>query len=193
MCDSRLLLTHHVLTHHAPLPKNSSLQSPTVSLQQPFAAMPEIRRAETEADLDTARRLFRAYVESLDFDLDFQNFEAEMTALPGPYAPPDGAILMAEVGGEAVGVVALQPLDDEGACEMKRLYVTPEYRNHGIGRALATAIVEVARALGYDVMRLDTVASMTVARRLYRSLGFEGRDAYYHNPLDDAVYMERSL
>ena len=155
--------------------------------------MPAIRHAETEADLDTARHLFRAYAESLDFDLDFQDFEAEMAALPGPYAPPDGAILMAEVGGEAVGVVALQPLDDEGACEMKRLYVTPEYRNHGIGRALATAIVEVARTLGYDVMRLDTVASMTTARRLYRSLGFDERDAYYHNPLEDAVYMERTL
>lgn len=155
--------------------------------------MPNIRRAETEADLDAARRLFRAYAESLDFDLDFQDFEAEMAALPGPYAPPDGAILLAEADGEAVGVVAVQPLDDEGACEMKRLYVTPECRKQGIGRALASTIIEVAKNLDYDVMRLDTVASMTAARRLYRSLGFEEREAYYHNPLDDAVYMERSL
>lgn len=155
--------------------------------------MPEIRRAETEADLDAARRLFRAYVESLDFDLDFQDFEDEMASLPGPYAAPDGTILLAEVNGEPVGVVAVQPLDDEDACEMKRLYVMPECRNQGIGRALASAIVEKARELGYDVMRLDTVASMTAARRLYQSLGFEERDAYYHNPLADAVYMERSL
>ncbi len=155
--------------------------------------MPNIRRAETEADLDAARRLFRAYAESLDFDLDFQDFEAEMAALPGPYAPPDGAILLAEADGEAVGVVAVQPLDDEGACEMKRLYVTPECRKQGIGRALASTIIEVAKNLDYDVMRLDTVASMTAARRLYRSLDFEEREAYYHNPLDDAVYMERSL
>ena len=155
--------------------------------------MPNIRRARTEADLDAVRRLFRAYVESLDFDLDFQDFEDELAGLPGPYASPDGAILLAEVDGEPVGVVAVQPLDDEGACEMKRLYVTPEYRNQGIGRTLATAIVKEAQALGYDVMRLDTVASMTAARRLYRSLGFEERDAYYHNPLADAVYMERPL
>ena len=155
--------------------------------------MPEIRPAETDADLDAARRLFCAYVESLDFDLDFQDFEAEMDALPGPYAPPDGAILLAEVDGEAVGVVAVQPLDDAGACEMKRLYVDPDVRRQGTGRALALGIIEAAQDLGYDVMRLDTVASMTAARELYRSLGFEERSAYYYNPLDDAVYMERSL
>lgn len=155
--------------------------------------MPTIRRADTNADLDAARRLFRAYVEGLDFDLDFQDFEQEMDALPGPYAPPQGAILLAEVDGEPVGVVAAQPLDAEGVCEMKRLYVRPEHRGEGIGRALAEAIVAVARELGYEVMRLDTVASMTTARTLYRSLGFEERDAYYHNPLADAVYMERSL
>jgi ribosomal protein S18 acetylase RimI-like enzyme len=155
--------------------------------------MPEIHAVETDADLNAVRRLFRAYVASLDFDLDFQDFEDEMVALPGPYAAPDGAILLAEADGEPVGVVAVQPLDEEGACEMKRLYVSPEYRNQGIGRALASAIVEKAQDLGYDVMRLDTVASMTAARRLYRSLGFEKRDAYYHNPLDDAVYMERPL
>jgi ribosomal protein S18 acetylase RimI-like enzyme len=155
--------------------------------------MPEIHAVETGADLDAARHLFRAYAERLDFDLDFQDFEAEMEALPGPYAPPDGAILLAEVDGTAVGVVAVQPLNDEGACEMKRLYVDPEVRRQGLGRALALGIIEAAQDLGYDVMRLDTVASMTAARTLYRSLGFEERSAYYHNPLDDAVYMERPL
>jgi ribosomal protein S18 acetylase RimI-like enzyme len=162
--------------------------------------MPEIRRAETDADLDAARRLFRAYVEGLDFDLDFQDFDAEMDALPGPYAPPDGTLLLAKAEGETVGVVAVRPLGDEGACEMKRLYVEPDHRyvepdhrTQGIGRALALGIIEAAQDLGYDVMRLDTVASMIPARRLYRSLGFEERSAYYHNPLDDAVYMERSL
>ena len=155
--------------------------------------MPTIRRAETEADLDATRRLFRAYVDSLDFDLDFQDFEDELAALPGPYAPPDGAILLAEVDGEPVGVVAVQPLDDEGACEMKRLYVMPDYRTRGLGRELAMTIVEEARKLGYNVMRLDTVTTMTTARRLYRSLGFAEREAYYHNPLADAVYMERPL
>ncbi|MEF8864167.1 MAG: GNAT family N-acetyltransferase [Salinibacter sp.] len=155
--------------------------------------MPTIRRAKTEADLDAARRLFRAYVEGLDFDLAFQEFEAEMRALPGPYAPPNGAILLADVEETPVGVVAVQPLDEEGVCEMKRLYVRPAHRGQGLGRALASALIEEARALGYHTMRLDTVASMTAARRLYRSLGFEERDAYYHNPLPEAVYMERAL
>ena len=158
-----------------------------------LVAMPDIHRATTEADLDAARRLFRAYAEELDFSLDFQDFAAEMAALPGPYARPDGAILLAEVDATPVGVVAVQPLDDEGTCEMKRLYVTPAFRAAGLGRALATAVMQAARAMEYEVMRLDTVASMTAARRLYRSLGFEERDAYYPNPLDNAVYMERPL
>lgn len=152
-----------------------------------------IRRADTTNDLATARRLFREYVESLDFALDFQDVEAELEALPGPYAAPDGAILLAEVSNAAVGVVAVQPLDEDGVCEMKRLYVVPNHRGRGVGRALGEAILDTARALGYDTMRLDTVASMEPARALYRSLGFEKRSPYYHNPLDDVVYMERSL
>ena len=155
--------------------------------------MTDLRPATSEADLARARTLFREYADELDFDLDFQNFEAEMQALPGPYAAPTGAILLAEVEGHTAGVVAVQPLDDPGACEMKRLYVRPAYRRRGIGQRLASAIVDRARELGYDVMRLDTVASMTAARALYRSLGFEERDAYYHNPLPHAVYMEKGL
>ena len=155
--------------------------------------MPTLRHATSEDDLDTARTLFREYAGSLDFDLDFQDFEAEMQALPGPYAAPTGAILLAEADGDVAGVVAVKPLDEDGVCEMKRLYVRPGYRRRGIGHALARAVIDVAEDLGYDVMRLDTVASMTAARSLYRSLGFERRDAYYHNPLPGAVYMEKSL
>jgi ribosomal protein S18 acetylase RimI-like enzyme len=155
--------------------------------------VPTLRHATSEDDLDTARTLFREYAESLDFDLDFQDFEAEMQALPGPYAAPTGAILLAEADGEVAGVVAVKPLDEDGVCEMKRLYVRPDYRRKGVGHALARAVIDVAEDLGYDVMRLDTVASMTAARSLYRSLGFERRDAYYHNPLPGAVYMEKAL
>jgi len=155
--------------------------------------VPTLRPATSEDDLDTARTLFREYAESLEFDLDFQDFEAEMQALPGPYAAPTGAILLAEADGEVAGVVAVKPLDEDGVCEMKRLYVRPGYRRRGIGQALAQAVIDVAEDLGYDIMRLDTVASMTAARSLYRSLGFERRDAYYHNPLPGAVYMEKSL
>ena len=152
-----------------------------------------IRPATSDADLDAARRLFRAYAESLDFDLCFQDFESELDALPGDYAPPDGALLLAEADNTIAGCVALRPMDDDSTCEMKRLYVEPPFRGEGVGRALATAIVDKARVLGYDVMRLDTVKSMTAARRLYASLGFEERNSYYHNPLPDVVYMELDL
>ena len=155
--------------------------------------MPSIRLAETEADLAAARTLFREYAEGLDFALDFQDFEEEMAALPGPYARPDGCILLAEREKSPIGVVAVKPLGDAGVCEMKRLYVRPAHRGTGVGRALGEAVLDAARTLGYDVMRLDTVASMTAARALYRSLGFEERSPYYHNPLDDVVYMERRL
>ncbi len=155
--------------------------------------MPDIQPVTCDADLDDARQLFREYVEELDFDLDFQNVEREMDALPGPYAPPDGAILLARIDDEPAGVVAVQPLDEDGVCEMKRLYVRPAHRGSGIGRALAEAIIDAAREQGHDTMRLDTVVSMTAARSLYRSLGFEERPPYYHNPLDDVVYLERPL
>jgi len=155
--------------------------------------MPSIHSVETEADLTAARTLFREYAEELDFALDFQDFEEEMAALPGPYARPDGDILLAEREETPIGVVAVKPLGDASVCEMKRLYVRPAHRGEGIGRALGEAALDVARNLGYDVMRLDTVASMTAARTLYRSLGFDERSPYYHNPLDDVVYMERRL
>jgi len=152
-----------------------------------------IRPARTEADLNAVRRLFTAYAESLDFDLCFQDFEAELDGLPGEYAPPDGALLLAEVDGEPAGCVALRPMNAPDVCEMKRLYVRPAFRHEGLGRALARAIVEKARALSYDRMRLDTVKSMTAARHLYASLGFEETEPYYPNPLPDVVYMERDL
>jgi len=155
--------------------------------------VPTLYRASTDADLTAAQQLFREYVESLDFDLDFQDVEAELEALPGPYAAPDGAIVLAERDEQTAGVVAVKPLDAPGVCEMKRLFVRPTHRGRELGSALVGEILDVARELGYDTMRLDTVASMTAARSLYRAHGFEERDAYYHNPLPDVVYMEKGL
>ncbi len=153
-----------------------------------------IRRATTGEDIDAARALFRAYAEALDFDLCFQGFEEELAGLPGAYAPPGGELLLAEVEGEAVGCVAFRTLSEkEGVCEMKRLYVRPAHRGAGVGRALAEAVVEAAQQQGFREMRLDTVASMTAARRLYRALGFRERAPYYANPLAEVVYMERAL
>ncbi|PEN13964.1 GNAT family N-acetyltransferase [Longibacter salinarum] len=155
------------------------------------------------------RLLFRQYLSELDFDLDFQDVERELQDLPGPYAAPQGVALLAvdapggsqyvndTVTERAVGVVALKPLDPEPngdrVCEMKRLYVRPEFRGQGLGSQLAEAILREARERGYNIMRLDTVASMTAARSVYQDLGFVEREAYYHNPLDDVVYYERRL
>lgn len=170
-----------------------------------------IRRAGP-GDWDTVRALFREYLSELDFDLDFQHVEEELAALPGPYAAPHGAVLLAvssehDNAGEeqpsdresprAVGVVAVKPLPDtddgQSVCEMKRLFVRPAARGRGLGHDLAQAIMDVAREMGYHRMRLDTVASMHAARSVYQSLGFEERSAYYNNPLADVVYYERAL
>jgi ribosomal protein S18 acetylase RimI-like enzyme len=152
----------------------------------------KLRAACGAADMDAARRLFLDYATSLGFSLCFQNFDEEMAALPGKYAPPAGEILLAEADGEAVGVVALRKLE-AGLCEMKRLYVAPLQRGTGLGGRLARAIIEAARAKGYGAMRLDTLESMGSAIALYHHLGFVEIAPYYNNPLPGARYFELPL
>jgi carbonic anhydrase len=150
----------------------------------------EDARAE---DLAQVRRLFRAYADWLAVDLCFQGFERELAELPGAYAPPAGRLLVARVGGEVAGCVGLRPLEP-GVCEMKRLWVEPGFAGHGIGRALAEAIVEAARTIGYERMRLDTIPErMPAAQRLYASLGFQEIPPYYDNPLAGVVMLELTL
>lgn len=146
--------------------------------------------AATASDVEQVRELFREYQRAIGVDLCFQGFDAELAGLPGAYAPPRGQILLA---GGAGGCVALRPFGDDDTCEMKRLYVRPAHRGTGLGRRLATAIVDEARRAGYARMRLDTLATMSEAIGLYESLGFVRIAAYRHNPLDDAVYMELIL
>ncbi len=138
----------------------------------------QLRHAEGARDMATVRELFLEYARSLPFDLCFQNFDEELAALPGIYASPHGALLLAEAGNEAAGVVGLRPLD-HAACEMKRLYVRPQWRRRDLGRRLTVAVIDEARRLGFQVMRLDTHESLTTAIALYRRLGFREIAPYY--------------
>jgi len=148
--------------------------------------------AERGARLIQARELFEAYAAALDFSLDFQDFEAELAGLPGDYAAPHGCLLLALDGDQATGCVALRRWD-QGVSEMKRLYVRPQERRGGTGRALVQAVIAAARRLGYKRMRLDTVPAMESARALYRALGFEPIAPYRYNPVPGTEFMELVL
>ena len=155
-------------------------------------------RAANQADLAVVRDLFVEYARSLGFSLCFQGFDEELATLPGKYGEPRGVILLAEADGRAVGVVALRPLESDrhnppGTCEMKRLYVIPEWRGFAVGRRLAEEIVAAARARGYRRMNLDTLESMRAAIELYRTLGFDEIAPYYDNPLAGARYFALDL
>ena len=154
---------------------------------------PDIRPIASGADLDTARGLFQEYADSVGFDLCFQGFAEELATLPGKYAPPGGCLLLAHIDGKAAGCIALRPVGN-AACEMKRLYVRPEFRSTGLGRVLAGRVIEEARARGYERMRLDTVAPvMERAVALYRKLGFREIAPYVDNPLPGVLFMELHL
>lgn len=156
----------------------------------------ELRCADTPALLDAAREIFREYAHSLAVDLGFQNFDAELAALPGDYAAPSGQLLLAYVDGELAGCGAMRACigaDDANACEMKRLYVRPAFRRFGLGRRLAQALLDEARRAGYSAMLLDTLDDMEAARELYERLGFEEIPPYYYNPLPGAHYLKAEL
>lgn len=149
-----------------------------------------IQHAESPQDIALVRELFLEYARSLDFELCFQSFEAELASLPGSYAPPQGALLLARSNAEAAGCVALRPLTPE-VCEMKRLYVRPAFRGHRLGRNLVEELIALARAQGYRSMRLDTVPRlMGKAVELYQELGFRAAAPYYPTPVEGTFFME---
>ena len=147
-------------------------------------------------ELAATRLIFREYAAQLGVDLCFQNFEAELAELPGEYDVPEGALLLALVGGEVAGCCALRALDSvdyPNACEMKRLYVRKPFRRLGLGRQLAEAILDAARVAGYHSVLLDTLDDMESARALYAELGFAEIPPYYHNPIAGAHYLKVDL
>ena len=151
-------------------------------------------QAETAEAIAITRQLIEEYAAWLEFKLCFQGFEDEMRSLPGKYAPPAGRLLLALWDGKPAGVIALRPLDEPGLCEMKRLYVRPEFRGHGIGRLLAEQVIRKAAEIGYSRMRLDTVAGkMDSAIAMYRELGFKETDPYYQTPVGHTLFMELAL
>ncbi|MGH9403373.1 MAG: GNAT family N-acetyltransferase [Terriglobia bacterium] len=153
-----------------------------------------IIQATSEGAIGEARSLFEEYAASLDFSLCFQDFAHELASLPGGYAPPSGRLLLAAVAGRPAGCVALRRIDSQ-AGELKRLYVRPEFRGQGIGRALTNRVIEDAREFGYSRLRLDTLDSMAEAQSLYRSLGFRLIEPYRVNPtgVGHAICMELAL
>lgn len=154
--------------------------------------MLQIRPAQSPSELESARYLFREYQENIGVPLCFQKFEEELARLPGYYAPPGGALLLAFFGDEAVGCGALRPLEP-GCCEMKRLYVRPNFRRLGLGRKLALELMEAGRKAGYVEMRLDTLKGLEAAVGLYISLGFKEIPPYYPNPLEQVLYFGRAI
>ena len=154
-------------------------------------AGPAIAQAAKD-DLPQVRELLREYAAGVGVPLDFQDFDREVAELPGAYAPPLGALLVARSSDTLAGCVALRPLDDE-TCEMKRLFVRASARGLGLGEKLALAVIAQARALGYRHMRLDTMPSMSAAQGLYERLGFRDIAPYTTNPVAGTRFLELDL
>jgi putative acetyltransferase len=156
----------------------------------------ELITPATPALVNATREIFREYAATLGVDLCFQEFDAELANLPGEYALPHGALLLALVDGDVAGCGALRPVADvdyPNACEMKRLYVRSAFRRFGLGRLLAQALMDRGLQAGYHTLLLDTLDDMEAARGLYASLGFEEIPPYYFNPIPGAHYLKVNL
>lgn len=156
--------------------------------------MISLRNIEDPEDVFFTRQLFEEYAQSLGFSLCFQGFDQELAGLPGEYAPPRGRLLLAEVDSRLAGCVALRPFRDEGACELKRLFVRPEFRGKGVGKALMDAVLAAASEMGYRRMLLDTITGkMDRAIAMYREYGFHEIPSYGAHPVEGTICMELLL
>ncbi len=174
------------------LPFDSALFAFNCYLAKNCDAM-KLIQVESQEEVRKARGLFEEYSAWLGLNLCFQNFDRELAELPGEYVPPDGRLFLATENQEMAGCIALRKIG-EGVCEMKRLYVRPAFRGTGLGRKLTERVIETAREIGYERMRLDTLpGKMDRAIALYRSLGFRNIEPYYNNPVEGAAFMELLL
>ncbi len=156
--------------------------------------MLDIQKVTTEGPaLESIKSLFKAYLTELNEDLCFQSFDSEIDNPLYKYSAPTGALFIAYYNAIPIGCIALQPLQEPQTCEMKRLYVDPEYRNLKIGDALVQSLLQEAQSLGYTTMKLDTLERLQAAINLYLKFGFETVTAYYDNPLPSVVYMQKKL
>jgi ribosomal protein S18 acetylase RimI-like enzyme len=152
----------------------------------------QIVEAATSGDYAVGRAMFEEYAQAIDVDLCFQDFAAELDRLSVMYAPPAGALLLAKFGSEVAGCVGLRKFRDD-ICEMKRLYVRPDFRGRHLGRRMAEEIAQRAHELGYRTLVLDTLGTMEAAQRLYLSMGFTPATSYYVNPLPNVKYFSLNL
>src|SRR4051812_279978 len=156
-------------------------------------AMTEIIQVQTVTEIGAVRDLFVEYAQSLGFSLCFQGFDHELSHLPGDYAPPRGRLLLALVDGQPAGCAGLHPLTGD-ICEIKRLYVKPEFRGQQLGKRLAEEIIAAAKKIGYNRMRLDTVEDrMKTAVKMYCEMGFVEIEPYRENPMPSTLYLELNL
>ena len=159
--------------------------------------MLRIEQASSADQVALVRELFLEYAQALTVDLCFQDFTRELQELPGKYVAPAGRLLLAYYNDTGMsellaGCGALRPLSAE-ICEIKRLYVRPEFRGHGLGRALTVALISAAREIGYRAVRLDTLPEMRAAHKLYEELGFREIAPYCANPVEGVRYLELGL
>ncbi len=148
-----------------------------------------IKFVRTPEEIEQIRNLFREYAASLEFDLEFQDFAEELQTLPGSYARPEGELFLCEEDGVSIGCAALRRIDPD-ICELKRMYLKPEWRGKGLGKVIAFEVIKHAQELGYKKIRLDTIATMKEAIALYEKIGFKEIAPYRYNPIKGAKFME---